>query len=81
MADLKEIVEMIDMVLEDTSVPKNVRRALEDAKKVIESDQPLDVKISSAVYSIQTVTDDPNLLMHSRMQLWNILSALEAVKK
>ncbi len=81
MASLNEIVEMIDMVLEDGSVPKNVRRALEEAKKAILSDQPLDVKVSSAVYSIQTVTDDPNLLMHSRMQLWNILSALEAVRE
>ena len=81
MNELDEIIEMIDAVLEDTSVPKNVRKALEEAKNVIKGDQPLDVKISSAVYSIQTVTDDPNLLMHSRMQLWNILSALEAVKR
>ncbi len=79
--EIAEIIEMIDNLLQDFSVPRNVRKALEDAKNRLAGSEEITVRISAAVYMIEAVSDDVNLPAHARTQLWAILSALEGVKK
>jgi uncharacterized protein (UPF0147 family) len=78
--EITEIVEMIDALLEDFSVPRNVRRALEEAKNRLLGAGELSVRASAAVYIIEPVSEDVNLPAHARTQLWAILSALEGIK-
>ena len=80
MMGLEDALDLIEGMLEDTSIPRNVRRILEEAKTILEEDKDVDVKVMKAIYSIEKITDDQNLLPHIRMQLWNIISALESVK-
>ncbi len=81
MVSVQEIVGLIEGVATDTTVPKNIRRALEEAKAKLSSSDELTVKVSSAIYSIESVSEDVNMPPHARMQIWNILSALESIKK
>ncbi|MEM4195401.1 MAG: UPF0147 family protein [Candidatus Anstonellales archaeon] len=78
--EVAEIIEMINSLLEDFSVPRNVRRALEEAKVRLEGTEELKVRISAAIYIIQEVSEDVNLPAHARTQIWAILSALEGIK-
>jgi len=71
-----EIIEMMDVLISDTSVPKNIRKALSDAKEQLKSQNDLSTRISAAVYSIEAVSEDINMPMHARTQIWAILSAL-----
>ncbi|MCX6769742.1 MAG: UPF0147 family protein [Candidatus Micrarchaeota archaeon] len=75
-----EVVGLIDAVGEDTSVPKNIRRALAEAKEKLRGSEELSTRVSSAVYSIEAVSEDINMPMHARTQIWTILSALESIK-
>lgn len=88
MADEKEIAEMIvqittkmDMLMNDTSVPKNVRTAIAEAKAKLNEKGDNTVRISSAIYSIDGVSNDINLPPQARTMLWSILSMLEAIKE
>ncbi|MDD5023080.1 MAG: UPF0147 family protein [Candidatus ainarchaeum sp.] len=78
---LKTIIEEIDIILEDPSVPKNIRKALSDSKERLVSDDEWNVKISSAVYHINSISEDINMPTHARMQVWTIMSELEALKE
>lgn len=75
-----EVIELIDMVGEDTSVPKNIRRALSEAKERLKGADELSTRVSAAVYAIEAVSEDINMPMHARTQIWTILSALESIK-
>lgn len=79
--EIAEIIGMIDNLLQDFSVPRNVRKALEEAKNRLVGNEELGVRISAAVYAIEKVSEDVNLPAHARTQLWAVLSALEGVKK
>ena len=79
--DIQHIHKMIDEVLADTTVPKNIRRALSEAKERLEGEEELTVKVSAAIYLIESVSDDINMPLHARTQVWAIMSALESVKK
>lgn len=75
-----EIIELIDNVGGDTSVPKNIRRALSEAKERLKGADELSTRVSVAVYAIEAVSEDINMPMHARTQIWAILSALESIK-
>ena len=78
---LDEVMAQMDQLMADPSVPKNIRKALEEAKRTLMGKEELSVKISSAVYLLQPHVEDPNLPMHARLLLLNILSGLESVKQ
>ena len=77
---VSEVIELINIVAEDTSVPKNIRRALVEARERLKTNDELSTRVGAAVYSIEAVSDDINMPMHARTQLWTILSALESIK-
>ncbi len=75
---ISQIISLIDLILEDTSVPRNVKRAVENAKKrLLEKGDPT-IRAGAAIYYIQEISDDINLPQHARTQIWQILSALES---
>ena len=78
--NVAEVVELINNVAEDTSVPKNIRRALVEARERLKTNDELSTKVGSAVYSIEAVSEDINMPMHARTQIWTIRSALESIK-
>jgi len=78
---VQSIVEMMDLVLGDPSVPRNVKRAVTDAKQKLMEPDELTVRLTSAVYALDEVSNDINIPMHARTLIWNLLSALETAKE
>ncbi|MFH0927218.1 MAG: UPF0147 family protein [Candidatus Micrarchaeota archaeon] len=78
---VKEIVSLMEMVIEDTAVPKNIRKVVQEAREHLRSNEELTTRVSSAIYSLDGVDEDINMPMHARTQIWTILSALESMDK
>ena len=78
--ELSDIIEMVDGIISDNSVPKNIRKTLSDAKIRLEGEEELTVRVSAAIYLIESISEDINMPPHARMQIWAIMSALESIK-
>lgn len=77
-AKLEQVCGGLDMLQEDTSVPRNIRRGAEDAKKLLLNDaQALDVRKSGAINILDELANDPNIPLHGRTLIWSIMSQLE----
>jgi len=77
---IQEIIELMEGLLTDTTVPKNIRKTLTEARQRLESSEEHNVKVSATIYLIESISDDINMPPHARTQIWAIISALEAVK-
>lgn len=77
---ISQIVAKMDLLLNDTTVPKNVRGAVSTAKSKLNEKTDRTVRVSNAIYSIDEVSNDINLPPQARTTLWSILSMLEAIK-
>jgi len=79
---IKPIVKLLDDIIEDRRVPRNIRAAAEEAKKeLIEKDNNWDIRLSSAISILDDIINDPNMPLYTRTQIWNIVSMLETVKR
>jgi len=81
MVDYKPIIELLDRVINDKTIPKNIRAAAENAKNSLTTDQPEDLKISVAINYLDEVSNDPNMPVYARTRIWNIVSMLEQARK
>ena len=77
---VEQIIRQMEMLINDFSVPKNVRSAIAEAKSRLSTKEAYVVRISSAIYSLDAVSGDINLPPQARTAIWNILSMLEALK-
>ncbi len=72
---LRQVTVVIDQLIEDTSVPRNIRRGAEDAKeRLLDQDEALDVRVASAVSTLDDLANDPNIPLHGRTVIWTIIS-------
>ncbi len=80
MAKVDDISAGLDMLIEDTSVPRNIRRAATEAKGLLaDASEPLDVRKAKAISTLDEMANDPNIPLHGRTLLWNIMSQLETL--
>ena len=77
---IKEIIELMDLLLEDNSIPKNIRKVVGDAKQSLTAEDEVSTRVSSAVQALVQISEDINMPMHARTQVWTILSSLESIQ-
>jgi len=73
-----QVCDGLDMLHEDSSIPRNIRRGAEEIKVALLKDSdPLDVRVASATSRLDELANDPNIPLHGRTLIWNIMSRLE----
>ncbi len=77
---IEQIKRQMDFLLNDTSVPKNVKSAIKEARENLGKQEEYVVRVSSAIYNIDSISNDINLPAQARTAVWNILSMLESIK-
>ena len=78
---IQEINELLEALVADPSIPKNIRKTLGEARQRLQSSEDSNLKISAAVYLVESISDDINMPAHARTQIWALMSALESIKK
>tara|TARA_Y100000310_G_scaffold343831_2_gene453356 strand:- start:12141 stop:12425 length:285 start_codon:yes stop_codon:yes gene_type:complete len=75
-------VELMESIMEDNSVPRNIRKTIDDAKqKITSKEDTLNVNISNAIYLMEDISNDINMPSHTRTEIWTIISELEAIRE
>ena len=75
---INEAIEILTLIAEDSSVPRNIRRA---ATKSIENLQDesmeLHLRATNAIELLDETTTDPNCPYHTRSLIWQAITRLE----
>ena len=79
--DFSPVNGLLEQILNDRTVPKNIRAAAEQAKAVIDGATSDELKVSAAVSTLDEIINDPNMPMYTRTQIWNIVSMLEQLRR
>ena len=76
------VEDILKHITEDTSVPRNIRRAAEESKDILskDDDEPT-IRASTVISILDEISNDPNIPIHARTLIWNVLSELESVRE
>jgi uncharacterized protein (UPF0147 family) len=78
---VEEAVVVLDAVSEDSTTPRNIRRAAKNAIESLRTTQySMAVRASNAISMMDEILQDPNMPPYTRVKLWNVMSILEAIK-
>lgn len=73
---------MLNEIINDRSVPKNIRSAIEDVKnRLLDEKTETDIKINATISILDEICNDINMPVYTRTQIWNIVSLLESMEK
>ncbi len=78
---IKQAMAVLTEVSEDTTTPRNIRRAAKDSMNALQTTEftPA-VRASNAISILDEILQDPNMPPYTRVKLWNVMSILEAIK-
>ncbi len=80
--DVSTLVQMLETLEEDTSIPKNVRFSITKAKdKLKDVNKDANTALTTSIHALEEVVNDINMPMHGRTVVWNLLSELEILKE
>lgn len=77
--EFEQAIALLSKLSEDRMVPRNIKEAALRAIKILK-DPILDkeVMINKVVQLLDEVSNDPNMPVFARIQIWNIVSLLES---
>jgi len=76
---MKQVVYALNELQEDECVPRNVKTKVVQTLDVLGQDGEISIRVSRALAELEALMDDVNVEAHTRSQLFNIVSLLEAV--
>jgi uncharacterized protein (UPF0147 family) len=77
---IAQVCDGLNMLHEDNSIPRNIRRNAEEVKAaLLNQKDPLDVRVATASSRLDEMANDPNIPLHGRTLIWNIMSRLEEI--
>ena len=66
--------------MENNTVPRNIRKAAEESNDILMNGEDDDtVRASSVIVILDDISNDPNIPVHARTLIWEILSKLESL--
>ncbi len=73
-----EVISALSELLEDTTVPKNIKTGVENAIKALKEDD-VSIGVDKALQELDEAADDVNIQPYTRTQIWGIVSMLEKI--
>ena len=78
---IKQALVILGQVSEDTTTPRNIRRAAKESMSALQlTEHTPAVRASNAISILDEILQDPNMPPYTRVKLWNVMSLLEAIK-
>lgn len=78
---LDPVMRILDEIIADRTVPKNIRAAAEESKNTLNDGETMELRISTAIHILDEITNDPNMPLYARTKIWNVVSVLEQKRR
>lgn len=77
---IKQCTEVLDRIIGDDSVPRNIRRSADNIKNVLSDEKnPLSKRAAIVISNLDDMGNDPNIPIHTRTLIWGLSSKLESI--
>ena len=73
--NIDEVCEILEYIMNENSVPRNIREAANESNKLLKDEEKdQSVRISTVLGKLDEISNDPNIPVHARTLIWEVLS-------
>jgi uncharacterized protein (UPF0147 family) len=77
---IQTCIQLLQNIGEDTTIPRNIRRVADETREILQDEsQTIGLRAATAISLIDEVSNDPNMPVHARTRIWELVSQLETV--
>jgi hypothetical protein len=78
----RHVSDILKHIMEDSSVPRNIRRTAEESYNILndETEEDTTIRASTVISKLDEISNDPNIPIHARTLIWEILGELESTR-
>ncbi len=77
---IKQCVDVLDRIIKDDSVPRNIRRSADNIKStLLKEKESLSRRTAMVISTLDEIGNDPNVPIHTRTLIWGLSSRLESI--
>jgi len=77
---IKHCIEALERIVNDDSVPRNIRRNADNMKNILLNDKDTtSVRAAMVISKLDEIGNDPNVPIHTRTLIWGLSSQLETI--
>ena len=81
MKKMKQAMSIMNMVAEDNTTPRNIRRTAKQASDILlDESLSMAARAANAIDILDQISQDPNMPMYTRTRIWNVISVLEGIR-
>jgi uncharacterized protein (UPF0147 family) len=71
---------MLQHISDDNTIPRNIRRVADQTKSLLTNEQKsIGLRAAEAISTIDEISNDPNMPVHARTRIWELVSQLESI--
>ncbi len=77
---LAEVILALEGLLEDATVPRNVKQKIINMISILKDDSlDISMRVDKLMQELDEIANDNNLQAFTRTQIWNLVSLLEKI--
>ena len=77
---IENCILMLQHIMEDSSIPRNIRRVADETRQLLANEsKDLGLRAAEAISKIDEISNDPNMPVHARTRIWELVSQLETI--
>jgi uncharacterized protein (UPF0147 family) len=77
---IENCILMLQHITEDSTIPRNIRRVADETRQLLMNDtKELGLRAAEAISKIDEISNDPNMPVHARTRIWELVSQLETI--
>ncbi|MHA1505607.1 MAG: UPF0147 family protein [Candidatus Asgardarchaeia archaeon] len=79
---LEQAMNILNMIVEDTSIPRNIRRAANEALEYLKNESlEIALRSNNAISVLDQAAIEPTCPMHARTKIYRVISLLEPLNR
>jgi len=81
MVKVSDVMETVNEIVEDPTLPKNIKAKLEEITNCLKNANPKEIRLKAdkCINDLDDISSDVNIQPFVRTQLWSVVSMLEAL--
>jgi len=77
---MENCILMLQHIQEDSSIPRNIRRVADETRTLLTNNsKAMGLRAAEAISKIDEISNDPNMPIHARTRIWELVSQLETI--